>query len=88
MLADFKIWHQASKSGQGELAAETGAQILDFFQNFYKIEYPLPKMDVAAIPDFRGAMENWGLITFEEDGLLYQEGISDVINKEDTILVI
>ena len=47
----------------------------------------MPKMDVAAIPDFPGAMENWGLVTFNEDGILFQEGISDANNKEVTILV-
>jgi aminopeptidase N len=45
-------------------------------------------MDVAAIPDFRGAMENWGLITFREDGLLYQEGVTDALHKENIIQVI
>jgi aminopeptidase N len=45
-------------------------------------------MDVAAIRDFPGAMENWGLITFQEDGLLYQEGITDALQKENIIKVI
>jgi len=43
---------------------------------------------MAAIPDFSaGAMENWGLITYRETLLLYQDGISDVTNKEDIIEV-
>jgi hypothetical protein len=48
-LSDFKIWHQASKSDQGVLAAEAGAKILDFFGRFYDVEYPLPKMDMAGV---------------------------------------
>jgi aminopeptidase N len=41
-----------------------------------------------AIPDLKpGAMENWGLITFQEISLLFQEGISDVTNKEEIIQV-
>jgi hypothetical protein len=32
---------------------------LDFYNNYFGIPYPLPKMDLLAIPDFAaGAMEN------------------------------
>ena len=40
-------------------------------------------MDMAAIPDFSaGAMENWGLITYRETLLLYDEEKSAITNKE------
>ena len=84
----YKIWHQASKAGQADLAVENGAKILQFYEKFFNITYPLPKMDMAAIPDFSaGAMENWGLITYRETLLLFKEGISDAVNKEDIIKV-
>jgi aminopeptidase N len=57
-----------------------------FFQNFYKTEYPLPKMDVAVTPDFHGALENWGLTTFLEDGLLYQEGVTDSLHSRRILI--
>ena len=38
--------------------------MLQFFQEYFDIHYPLPKQDMIALPDFPGAMENWGLITF------------------------
>ncbi|KAJ8380417.1 hypothetical protein SKAU_G00011950 [Synaphobranchus kaupii] len=56
---------------QIKYALETGTQLLQFYNNFFHIKYPLKKLDLVAIPDFlAGAMENWGLITFRETTLL------------------
>lgn len=52
-------------------ALDTAAKLLEFYNNFFEIDYPLKKLDLVAIPDFlAGAMENWGLITFRETSLL------------------
>lgn len=45
--------------------------------------YPLPKMDMVAVPDFSGgAMENYGLIIFREIELLYDEMHSGAYRKQ------
>lgn len=45
--------------------------------------------DLIAIPDFvSGAMENWGLITFRETGLLFNENENSAINKQRVATVI
>lgn len=41
---------------------------------YFSTPYPLPKMDMVAVPEFAGgAMENYGLITFREGELLLDE---------------
>ncbi len=41
------------------------------FNDFFGITYPLPKLDMVAIPEFAaGAMENWGLVTYRDVDLL------------------
>ena len=53
------------------LGLEFGRKALHFCENYYGVDYPLPKMDLIAVPDFAfGAMENWGAITFRENLLL------------------
>ncbi|MBT8373012.1 MAG: M1 family metallopeptidase [Deltaproteobacteria bacterium] len=55
-----------------QFGAQFGRRSLEFSESYYGIAYPLPKMDLIAIPDFAfGAMENWGAITFRENLLLY-----------------
>jgi len=62
---------------------EFGRKSLAFSENYYGIPYPLPKMDLIAIPDFAfGAMENWGAITFRENLLLHYPEITSKSGEE------
>lgn len=86
---NFNIIHQAGKEGQAQLAAQAGPSILNFFEDYYGINYLLSKTDMAGIPDFNaGAMENWGLITYRESSLLYDDYFSSQKDRERVILVI
>ena len=67
----------------GQFGAEFGRKALEFSETYYAIAYPLPKMDLIAIPDFAfGAMENWGAITFRENLLLHYPEITSKFGEE------
>lgn len=71
------------KSQHGKFALEVAKKCLDFFEDYFKYPYPLPKLDLIAVPDFAaGAMENWGAITFRENSLLYYAGKSSIQTKK------
>ncbi|KAL9119517.1 MAG: hypothetical protein Q9187_003933, partial [Circinaria calcarea] len=67
----------------GRFPLELAAKTLDFYEKTFDSKFPLPKMDMVAIPDFSaGAMENWGLITYRVADLLYDETASSASTKE------
>ncbi|KAG5305888.1 AMPN Aminopeptidase, partial [Pseudoatta argentina] len=83
---DFRVWARHDAIAQTEYSLSIGPKMLKFYEDYFKIKYPLPKMDIAALPDFEaGAMENWGLMMFRETGILYQKeenGITDNDSKQ------
>src|SRR2546429_8137748 len=51
--------------------------LLKYFNDYFGVKYPLPKLDLIAVPGgFGGAMENWGGITFFESRLLFDPATS------------
>ena len=54
-----------------KFALDEAKKTLHYYNEYFGIRYPMPKLDMIAIPDFEaGAMENFGCITYRETGLL------------------
>ena len=54
-----------------KFALESAKHVLHYYNNYFGIKYPMPKLDMVAVPDFEaGAMENFGCITYRETDLL------------------
>jgi puromycin-sensitive aminopeptidase len=50
---------------------------------YFSTPYPLSKLDMVAVPEFSaGAMENYGLITYRENDLLYDDLLSPAARKQ------
>ncbi len=76
---ELRVVTTKGKEGYAKLPMEYAKKFLSFYNDYFGIKYPLPKLDLIAIPDFAaGAMENWGAITFRESRFL--------INEESPIL--
>ena len=64
-------------SGKADYAAMVGPAVLRFYEEHFGVKYPLPKMDLMYEPHKGGAMENWGLILFDERALLIDPESTD-----------
>jgi len=84
-----RVFTTPGKTHQAKFALDCAAKIITFYNKYFDIPYPMPVLDLIAIPDFAaGAMENWGAITYRETALLVDPQHSSTMNKQWVALVI
>ncbi|XP_023733953.1 aminopeptidase M1 [Lactuca sativa] len=84
-----RVYCQVGKANQGKFALDVAVKTLGLYKDYFETPYSLPKLDMIAIPDFAaGAMENYGLVTYRETALLYDEKHSAAANKQRVATVV
>jgi aminopeptidase N len=64
-------------------AVKAATFVLHYYDTYFGIKYPMPKLDMIAIPDFEaGAMENFGAITYRETDFLIDEKTASDMQKQ------
>jgi len=64
-------------------------RLVPYFENYYGVTYPLPKIDLITVPQFfGGAMENWGGMTFTESSVVYDPKLQTPSDQRDIFDII
>jgi len=88
---DVGVVTTEGKGSQGEYALDAEAHILPYYEKYFGVKFPLPKLDLIAGPglsQFFGAMENWGAIFFFERDVLIDPKISTEADKRGVYIVV
>ena len=84
-----RVYTPVGRREQGRFALDVAARTLSFFHEYFAIAYPLPKMDLLAIPDFAaGAMENWGAVTYRETAILVDPEESSAGTRQRVAIIV
>jgi aminopeptidase N len=77
------------KREQARYALAVTEKVLPYYNRYFGIRYPLPKLDQIAVPGgFDGAMENWGGITYNESMLLFDPQTSSQQTRRDIFVTV
>jgi aminopeptidase N len=88
---DVGVIVKRGDAARGAFALNAALQILPYYEDYFAVKYPLPKLDLIAGPGeslFFGAMENWGAIFCFEYDLLVDAKISTASDRRDVYITI
>ncbi|VDK34946.1 unnamed protein product [Gongylonema pulchrum] len=75
----FRIWSRREALNQTSYALSAGISALEFYEDYYNISFPLKK---------QGYQLNWGMITYREKYLLFDENLYAPFQKASVALVV
>ncbi|MGC9953123.1 MAG: M1 family metallopeptidase [Rhizomicrobium sp.] len=88
---DVGVIVKRGDTAEAQYALDAASHILPYYEDYFGVKYPLPKLDLVAGPgqsQFFGAMENWGAIFFFERDLLIDPKISTEADKRGVTITV
>ena len=87
---DVGVVVRRGETAKAQFALGEASAILRYYNDYFGIAYPLPKLDLIAAPGSGGfgAMENWGAILYFERELLIDPKYSSEQDRQDVSVVI
>ena len=84
-----RVYTPPGKRDEGYFSLDVAVKTLEFYDEYFDVRYPLPKLDMIAITEFAmGAMENWGLVTYREVDVLIHADKASAQQKQRVCTVV
>jgi aminopeptidase N len=101
-VGDFERIHKAAEgidvgvvvkrgdTGKGSYALEQAVRLIQFYDAYFNVRFPLPKLDLIAAPGaIQGSsMENWGAIFYSQTDLLFDPASSTESDRQRVFEVV
>ena len=88
---DVGIVVKRGDTDKAQFALDAASRILPYYEDYFGVKYPLPKLDLIAGPGQSqtfGAMENWGAIFYFEYDLLIDSKLSTQADERRVFIVV
>ena len=87
---DVGVVFKRGDAGKAAYALEEAVALLHYYNGYFGVPFPLPKLDLIAAPGeiTGGSMENWGAIFCSQDHALFDPAASTERERQTVFLVV
>lgn len=77
-----RIWIRPDSQDKANYALVQSILALGALEAYARFDFKLPKVDSAGVPNKGGAMENWGMVTYRENAMIYEVEYEDISHTQ------